>query len=75
MLGVLSALEPRLCGMFHIFGKISSDPKRIAEILGILDLNLAKELEERAAVRTQQAEIVPLLPESKDREADTEYLN
>ncbi|MDY6785969.1 MAG: hypothetical protein SW833_26055 [Cyanobacteriota bacterium] len=65
----------RLPKALLFFRQLNSDTRAITEILGILNLNLAKELEKRAEARTQQTEIVSLLPESDRENQDTQTLN
>ncbi|MBD2577659.1 DUF5331 domain-containing protein [Oscillatoria sp. FACHB-1406] len=64
VLGVLSSLEPSLTEVLHIFGQMTSDSKQILKVLQILDLDVEKELAERAKVKAQQANLIPLLLES-----------
>ncbi|MBD2577657.1 DUF5331 domain-containing protein [Oscillatoria sp. FACHB-1406] len=79
LLGVLSALNPKFSGLLKVFKKLTSDPQKITKTIDIFDLDLAKELEKRAASKMQNAELISLPPESEAKKSNTdpdlEYLD
>jgi Family of unknown function (DUF5331) len=73
ILGAISVLEPKIKNYLTPLCDIDSRGDSVVKALG-LNFNPRIELEERETALTQDAEIIPLLPES-NTDPDAEYLN
>ncbi|MBD2577656.1 DUF5331 domain-containing protein [Oscillatoria sp. FACHB-1406] len=80
ILGVITALEPRLTKLLPYLVKVNADRDTLISKLGLnLDPESMLVQRELEILRSKQAEVVPLLPESTEQNSnsdpDTEYLN
>ncbi|HEY9650958.1 MAG TPA: DUF5331 domain-containing protein, partial [Coleofasciculaceae cyanobacterium] len=65
ILGVVNALEPKLGNLMVPFCQLNSDAEKLIDVLGLNfdpEMELAKRGER--TTQTQEAEIIPLLPDS-----------